>query len=308
MKKLLFTLVISGMYLSGFAQAPTLDFESWSGNNPSGWVSANAIMLLGNPQSVFNETTAANVHGGVSSMKIVTVTLTNNPDPANVPNPMGAAFPGVVNLSPLSLKDGYQYAGRPTTANFWYKYAPVGADSASCFIMLSKWNTTRDTIAVGGWVLKTAATSYAQATINLTYDAAFSTMIPDTMRLYYSATCYATLSCGTAGSTLWVDDIGFSGWNGVNENPNAEGVTLYPNPANEFVNISVDALNEAYSVSAFDATGRIISTAALLSATNGMNRKSGVINTASLPSGLYSYTVNSKEGIAVRSGKFSVVR
>jgi hypothetical protein len=308
MKKLVFTLIVMGSSVAGFAQAPTMDFESWSGNNPSGWVSANAIMLLGNPQSVFKETIAANVHGGANSMKIVTVTLTNNPDPAAIPNPMGVAFPGVVNLSPLSLKDGYQYSGRPTTANFWYKYAPVGADSASCFIMLSKWNTSRDTIAVGGWILNAAASSYAQATINLTYDAAFSNMIPDTMRIYYTATCYSTLTCGTAGSTLWVDDISFSGWNGINENPGSEGVTLFPNPASEFVNISVDALNEAYSVSVFDATGRMISSSTLAASNNGMNRKSGVVNTSTLAAGLYSYAITTQEGTSLRSGKFNVAR
>jgi hypothetical protein len=314
MKKTLLTFFISGALISSYAQAPTWDFETWTGTGasiePSGWLSENAVVLpplYNNVQSVF-QATGADTHSGTYAMKIVTVALVSNPDPATIPDPMGAAWPGKINYSPLSLKDGLQFTGRPATVDFWYKYAPTGSDSASCLVILSKWNTSRDTIATGGWVLKTAVSSYALSTMNLVYNPAFSTMLPDTMRIYFSATCWFPISCGKVGSTLWVDDIAFNGWNGVNENPNAIGVTLFPNPASDFATISVDALNEAYSATAYDATGRIVSTIPLSSSTNGMNRRSGIINTSGLASGFYSYTINDNNGNPLRSGKFSVVK
>lgn len=307
MKKLILLLFVTASSVCAFAQT-TMDFETWSGNDPQGWVSGNAIMLLGNPQSVFKETLAANVHGGTSSMKLVTVTLTNNPDPTSIPDPMGAAFPGVVNMSPLGLKDGFPYTARPATASFWYKYTPVGGDSSSCFVMLSKWNgTSRDTIAVGGLVMMGAA-AYTQGNINLIYDGAFSSVFPDSMRLYFSATCYTSLNCGTAGSTLWVDDITFTGWNGMNEPVSSEGVTLFPNPAVDHVTISVDALESAASVIAYDAAGKAVASASLTAPTNGTNNKTGKINTSALSSGLYSYSIIDTNGNSLRSGKFSVVK
>lgn len=314
MKKILLCLFVSGAFSCAFAQLPTFDFESWTGTGPgiepTGWVSGNAITSFpfSNPQSVFQESTAANVHSGTYSMKLVTVTLSNNPDPTTIPNPMGAAFPGIVSISPLGLVDGFAYASRPADCQFWYKYSPVGADSASAYIVLTKWNSPkRDTIAAGGWVLKTAATTYTQATLNLIYDPAFNSMVSDTIHLYFTATCYSTLTCGTAGSTLWVDDISLNGWNGINEYPGSEGVSVYPNPANEFVTISLDAA-DAVSLNAYDATGRIISSVPFYQATNGMNKKTGTITTSALAAGIYSYSILDKNGSFLRSGKFSVVR
>ena len=296
--------MVAGAFSYAFAQAPTFDFESWNGNDPTGWVSANAVSLLGNPQSVFKET--ASVHSGTAAMKLVTVTLTNNPSPASIPNPMGAAFPGVVNLSPLGMADGCQFTGRPATVDFWYKYAPVGGDSAACVVFLTKWNTNRDTIAYGVWSINSAVSSYALSSINMIYNGSFSNMLPDTLHLYFTSTCYGTLTCGTAGSTLWVDDISFNGWNGINENPDGINVSVFPNPAADLVNIHVDALSDAYTVSVFDVEGKAIMAGLLSPSSNGMNRKSAVINTTSMASGIYTYRITNEQGQSLRSGKFSV--
>ena len=285
LKKLLSFLLFGGSSLGLFAQSPTFNFETWTGNDPSGWISANSFMLLGNPQSVFKETTPSKVHGGTSSMKAVTVTLTNNPDPTTIPNPMGGAFPGVVNLSPLGLKAGFQYTGRPATADFWYQYTPVGSDSASCYIILTKWNTTRDTIAEGNWVLKTAAATYAQASISLTYDPAFNSMFPDSMSIFFSATCSASLNCGTAGSTLWVDDISFSSWTGIPVAAEGQGLLLFPNPANDHVTITISDKNIA-SLFLFDLYGNKVGEAFPIRQSNP-DKRSLIIPTALLPSGMY---------------------
>ncbi len=308
MKKLLLPVFSLCFAVLTSAQTPTMDFETWTGNDPQGWVSGNAIMLLGNPQSVFKETTPANVHGGTSSMKIVTVTLTNNPDPTTIANPMGVAFPGVVNMSPLGLKDGYQYTNRPNTMEFWYKYTPVGGDSASCFVMLSKWNgTSRDTVAVGGLIMMSAS-SYTQGVVSLIYNPAFANTIPDSMRLYFTATCYTTLTCGTAGSTLWVDDITYTGYNGINDNNlSSEGVTVYPNPATDRAVISVDAA-EAHSVLLYDVAGKLIGSTLLNTPAGSSNKKTGTLTTSSFPAGLYSFTVTDKNGKALKSGKLNIIK
>jgi hypothetical protein len=322
MKKLILSVITSASSLCLFAQTPTMDFESWTGTGtgvaPSGWVSENVAIIppiYNNPQSVFNATSPDN-HGGTSAMKIVSVAMTTNPAPGKLPDPVGLAATGKVNLSPPSLQFGFGSSSRPVSVSFWYKYAPAGSgDTGGFFIALTSWNTStnkRDTVANALWTTTAAAASYTQQTVTLNYYS--TTLIPDSMALIFSSTnLFNTnfslcMNCGKPGSTMWVDDITFTGWNGINENLNTEGVTLFPNPANESVNISVNALTDAFEVKAYDATGRIVSTTPLSLSNGTMNSKSSVINTSAFASGLYSYSIVDKSGHALRAGKFSVVR
>lgn len=309
MKNILFSIIITGASVTGFAQ--TWDFESWTGTEPTGWISANELMILPpNPQSAFQETVAANVHGGTKALKLVSVNLTNNPGNA-LPNPIGLAAPGqLVSFVP---KFGAPFTSRPASVDFWYMYTPAANDTAEFLVFL--WNsTTGDTLGAGYWRTGAAASSYTSQGVPITYNPLFSSQFPDSMALTFSSTKLFNSNytfcpnCGTAGSTLWLDDITFNGSNGVNERPSSEGVTLFPNPAKESINISVDALTDAFSVTAYDATGRIISTTSLSSSNNNMNRKSAVITTSEFSSGLYSYCINDKNGTALRAGTFNVVR
>jgi hypothetical protein len=310
--------LISGAYFYASAQ-PTWDFDTpaWTGSGastePAGWISENAAVLpplYNNPQSVFRATTP-DIHGGTYAMKLTSVTMTSNPAPGQLPNPIGLAATGVVNLSPPSLKFGFPYASRPNMISFWYKYSPMASDTAECFVSL--WNgVTHDTIAYGFW--KTGATvgTYTQQNITLTYDPSFSTEFPDSMAVIFSSTILFNanyslcMNCGQAGSNLYVDDITFSGWNGINEHPAANDVIVYPNPASAYVTIIAD-VNEASSVIVYDVTGKAVSSASLNQAMNGMNRKESVVNASALSSGVYSYSIADKNGISLRNGKLSIV-
>ncbi len=310
MKKILLSITAAGLMIPAFAQQPSFDFETWTGTGasiePSGWISENAATILGNPQSVF-QATSPDIHAGTYAIKIASVTMTT--PISGLPNPIGLAATG--QISGLGFKLGFASTARPATASFWVKYVPVASDSAECLIAL--WNhTTHDTIAVGYWHLGTSVSTYTQQNVTLNYNPAFSAEFPDSMVVAFSSTKLFNhphytlcMNCGTAGDTLWVDDIAFSGWNGVNEQPSSQGVILYPNPANEFANISVDAA-DAVSAIVYDATGRVVAKSSLdLLASN---KKSGKINTSNLAVGLYSYSIMDKTGTALRAGKFSVVR
>jgi len=315
MKKILLSLLVSGASVYAFAQ-PTWDFDSpspaWNGvgpnEQPNGWVSGNVLVspfFPGNTQSVF-KATAPDVHGGTYAMKIVTVDLVTNPDPSMIPDPIGFAATGAIVGT--ALKTGFPYTARPLSAGFWYKYAPTGTDTASFFMYLSKWNTitlSKDTIAWGYWETSATVSAYTLTTVTLTYLS--TTLFPDSAGILFSATGPGCLACGNVGSTLWVDDVFFSGWSGINEPSSSNGVIVFPNPANDYVNIIAD-VNDASSIIAYDATGRMVSSAVLNQAMNGTNRRSGVINTSSLSSGLYSYSILDKNGSSLKNGKFSIVQ
>jgi hypothetical protein len=250
-------------------------------------------------------------------MEIRSVKMISNPAQGKLPDPIGLAATGEMIIVPASLKFGFANSDRPESVSFWYKYAPAaGGDVAGFFIALTKWNTTtnkRDTIANGLWNTTTAISAYASQSVTLTYYS--TTTAPDSMALIFSSTNLFNpnytlcMNCGKSGSTLWVDDISFAGWNGINEQLSSEGVILFPNPVREHVNISVEALNDAFSVSTFDVAGRLVGTAELtLSNSGAISKKMGVINTSGFSTGLYSYSVLDKNGVALRAGKFSVVK
>lgn len=309
MKKALLSVIITGASIAAFAQQPTLDFEGWNGTGaneqPNGWITGNTLVspfLLGNTQSTF-KATSPDVHGGAYAMKIVTVDLVTNPDPGNIADPIGFAATG--SLVGTTLKAGFPYTARPAFAEFWYKYAPTGLDTASFFMYLTKWNgTSADTVAWAYWETSAAQSSYTQQTVTLNYVS--STLFPDSAGVFFSATGPGCLTCGKIGSTVWVDDFSLSGWNGVNEHPSSNGVILFPNPAGEFVNISVDT-DDATTVVAYDAMGRIVASAPLSESTSALNKKSGTLNTSGLSSGVYSYSLVDAKGAPLRAGTFSVV-
>ena len=316
MKKLLLSIFISAASVCAFAQInPTRDFEAWvnpgSGavEEPRDWVTGNKLvnpLAPGNIQSVY-KVTGGDAHGGTYAMKIVTVDVGTNPSTAVIPDPIGFAATGSATIIPsVSLKIGYPYTSRPANAEFWYKYTPVGTDTASFVMWLTKWNgTSRDTVAYAYWETTAALSAYAKITAALVYKP--GSIVPDTAGIIFSATGTGCLTCGNVGSTLWIDDLDFLGTNGINENPSSSGVTLYPNPASDRITITVDG-NTAVSASVYDATGRAVAVSSELTQTSVIRQRTGTIDTSSLPSGLYSYSVIDKSGNVINAGKFNVVK
>lgn len=316
MKKFLFTLAWAGVCALAFSQTPTWDFESWTTMNgpvpvpeePTGWLTGNQLVTFftpGNDTSVF-KASGTEAHSGQYAMKVTTVDVVNNPDPSVIPDPIGYAVTG--DIVGTIFVFGFSYSARPDSVAFWYMNTLSGADTASFFCWLTKWNGTgRDTIATAYWETYSSAASYVFVSDTLSYDVAFPTTIPDTAGFFFSATGNECLTCGNVGSILWVDDITFSGWNGVNEHPSSNGVILFPNPASNFVTISVDT-DEASSVIVHDITGREVASASLAEPMNSIGKKAVTLNLSNLCSGLFSYSVIDDRGNILRAGKFNVVK
>ncbi|MBI4932047.1 MAG: T9SS type A sorting domain-containing protein [Bacteroidetes bacterium] len=288
MKKLYILPLIAVMAALSAAAQPTFDFENWTGNDPTGWVTINPLMILGNPQGVF-QATGVDAHSGTYAMKIVTVTLTNNPYPTVLHNPAAGAFTGLLQQVPFALIKGFPFTSRPTGVSFWYKYAPVGGDSAAWFVTLSHWNgITRDTIAIGYTIINAPASSYTQGQFNLLYNPNFPTTTPDTLDIDINATCYTTLTCGIPNSTLYVDDIFLQGLTAVNENDISSGISLYPNPTNGKFEVRSEK-SEVRSIEIYNVLGENVYSEKIL------NPKSLNLN-LDMPSGIYFLRVSVPSG------------
>jgi len=299
-KKTIITAVLACAILNCEAQ-PNGGFENWTPEftyeNPDSWQTLNFLSLLSppNPLSAF-KAIGIDKHSGNYALKLTTVFLNNKPQQAALSDSVGGAFTGKINYSPLSQINGFPFTGRPEKLEFWFKYLPVGSDIGKVEVVIQKWNGTgRDTIAIGNADI-TAAAAYTLFQINLTY---FSTAVPDTAGIGFSTSKQTDVA--RLGSTLFVDDVLFTGSAGIDEqNSYAGKVKVFPNPSKDDVTIHIQ-IEEAENVRVLDPSGKA---AGIFKIQN--NKVS--INTALIPAGIYFYVILGKKDEPLTEGKFSVIK
>ena len=188
MKKRFLLLIAIGLFASNFIWAQTnLNFESWSGNEPTGWVSSNSLTTAGGgAQTVLQVTT--NTGQGNSSVKLVTGSCPTCPSfsvfgpfgPATpFPNPMG----GSIQLGDL-VTPGVPYNQRPISVDFKYKSNPQGNDAGGFQVELTRWNGATgetETIGEGYFEANTTVSNWTNVNIPISYS---STLMPDTINIF----------------------------------------------------------------------------------------------------------------------------
>lgn len=311
MKKILLTITVFAASAIGVMAQTDLNFESWNYvfgsstvQDPQGWASLNTLVNFGGTQSVFKETTAPSE--GNASAKVVTVRVVG----AAIPNPYasgnldtaGILAIGTISFSPPGLKYGSNFSSRPTMLSFQSKYTPVGADSAFVLAYLTKWNNPsgpRDTIATGKFATGISSSSYSLNSLPMTYDPAFSTVVPDTQLVFISSSVYAH-NGAKIGSAFYIDALAWSGWNSINElNGTNNKVSAYPNPASN--NINFTSASDVTAIEISDITGRLIES-------YSTNSNSVNISTSSLTPGTYIYSAFGKKKEVVGRGRFQITK
>lgn len=301
MKKLVIIFILSASGILYSTAQPNGGFENWtpeaSYEIPDGWATLNFLSLLSppNPVSVF-KAIGIDKHSGNYAMKIVTIGVTNNPNPSLIGDTAGGVFTGKITLSPFSYVYGFPYAGRPEKLEFWAKSNPIGSDSASALVALFNNNgTIRDTIALGRMVIP-PTTEYTLFQMDLTY---YSTGIPDTASMAFGASKYKSLA--EIGSTLFLDDVAFTGWVGIDEkNQYTNKVKIFPNPAKGNLTITTE-IEEAENVKLIDVSGKMMGWFKIQNYITS-------INTSLFAEGIYFYEIVDKKEKTLTKGKFSVVK
>lgn len=280
---------------------PTYNFENWvsSGtyNDPSGWVSFNILSIVGNPITVFRDT--VNPHGGQYCMRITSAGLISNPSPADIPDTVGFAITGSISISPsVSVRSGSPYSARPSQITSYMRYTPaVGGDSSFFFAALTKWNgTTRDTIAVAGTVITGTVANWQAYNMPFIYNPLFSNTFPDSMTIACSAT---DDDFPHVGSSLYVDDVTFSGWVGIEENASVATIQIFPNPASD--RITAQLSNAANKAIVYDLEGRELNQYTII---DGILRA----DVSTLPSGIYYCSILDERQQIIGRAKFTVNR
>ncbi len=286
--------------LNSFAQ-PNGGFESWTTEftyeSPDGWQTGNFLSLLTppNPLSAF-KVIGSDTHSGFYAIKIKTIYVNNNPWPVILDDTTGAAFTGKFILSPFSYIYGFPYTGRPEKLEFWAKYFPVGNDTAEAAVILQKWNGIgHDTIA-GGRINISSVGIYTHFQLNLSY---LSNAIPDTAAIIFMSS--KNHNCSRVNSTLFIDDVAYTGWVGVEERKKyADKVKVFPNPAKGDLNIQTQ-IEEAEKINILNSSGSLLAVCKI-------KNNNASVNTSLFAAGVYFYEILDKKKQTLTKGSFSVVK
>lgn len=283
------------------AQIPNPGFENWEpeffGEKPTGWQTLNFLSFLSNPPSAF-KVSGIDKHSGNYALKIKSVYLHNNPMPSLIDDTMGVAFTGLINISPTSYKYGFPINQRYEKLTFWSKYFPVGEDEAGMKVQFTNWNgVKRDTIAEGEIII------YEQPTYSffeLNISDYYSNDVPDTAIIFFGSSRKSSVS--RVGSTLYIDDLAFTGWVGIDESLEQQksSCKVFPNPAKDNVSFLTNN-NDADAIEIKDVYGRTINTFVVYD-------KTITINTDFMAAGTYFYTLMDKDRKTISTGRFNVVK
>ena len=99
---------------------------------------------------------------------------------------------------------------------------------------------------------------------------------------------------------MYVDALGFSGYNSINETSQNNGVDVYPNPSSTITNFDVVSEN-ANEVVIYDMTGREVNRLKI-------DNKKAQLNSYAMAEGVYTYSILTKENEVLSRGKFAVAQ
>jgi hypothetical protein len=300
MKKLftqsLFCLFISS---SAFSQIPNPAFESWinyggvcanAEQHPVSWQTSDSVTVCyGAGQSAVIDGT--NKCGGLYSIKLISVTSIVGVVPGFATN---GAVTGIA-----TVVGGSQDTARSAQISGCYRYIPVSGDTAYISAYLFRWNTDsvrRDTIAKSTLQINGTTPLMTSFLSNFTYlDWSHQ---PDSILIILTAT--PGVGRGHAGSILYVDSLSLSGYVGIHENNFVRDVKIFPQPAQNELNVQVllsQQMEMTYEIA--DIMGRRVLDGDIRS---GLQR----IDINILSRGNYFISFRNKEGAVVYSSKFIV--
>lgn len=283
MKKLFYLIAGSMLPILASAQLQNMDFENWENpipsetqNKPVGWIWSNIAVT--SPSSMFYYPPVEEAQSNDYALKL-SVWYNYTKD--------AAIQTAAIDYRPASLKGFYKYED-----NFIYgESADPIRDTAMVSVYLTKFNTatnSSDTIGIGIWSTGDSISDYTEFTVNIVYT---QPGIPDNIKVIldpslcrrYADRLYQILDNGLT-SYFTIDNLSLVGEStaGINEMEQQSNVTIFPNPAQEFINIETIS----GEVTIFDLTGKQV-----MRLENG-NMHS--INVSHLNKGIYHLKIDSK--------------
>lgn len=208
----------------------------------------------------------------------------------------GDNVPGIVEQAYYGPFDPNASA---TTMNFTfnYTYAPTGTDTAMVRVMAIDTNvaTNSGVLWVGVKLISTAASTTTSGSITTWTDVQSGTPNELLIDITPSTGSFLNGTAPNVGSKIVVDDVSLSisssSASVVNQkNPLS---IVYPNPVANTLNVKINNAN-ATSISIYGVDGNLMKTASL-------NGTFGSVDVSNLNSGMYFYTIATKDGQLLKS-------
>lgn len=270
--------------ISNAQSIPNAGFETWNSmgayNNPESWSTLNDMT---SPMSVYTCVKGTPGSPGTAYLKLTSKTVNG----MGVVN--GLAVSGVLNTTTMQPVSGFAFNQRPSNLTGKWQHMIYGNSQGYVDVKLTRWDAqtqSRVIVASKHQTLAGMAMSWANFTLPLTYMEGTD---PDSCIITLSASG----SAPTANDYLWVDNLGFSGSvTGISSEAIAPVVTLFPNPANDKLNLNLSALKDPIvSIEIIDLQGKLAKQIDKIEFSSNPT-----IDIADLSKGNYILKINSTEG------------
>ncbi len=213
-------------------------FETWgtaTGADPTGWSTPNATLAgFFSPPVVTKET--VDVYSGLNSAKLETKLALGYSVPGILTN--GTISVNMTSTPPIAINGGTPFNQRPAVFKGYYKYTPSATDNCFLAAVLLKRNTTTvpsslDTIGYAQFTNVATVSTWTAFQANFTYLSL--TEYPDTLQILLVS---SSPTAAVTGSILKVDELTIEGGTlGLTKYYLQKDVNIFPNPANDIVNI-----------------------------------------------------------------------
>ncbi len=277
------TLTIDSISMIGSTQIfPNPSFENWNSltsEEPDNWTTIN-YASTGNPSATKSTSSML----GSFALRIETVSTTWGDNLGFVTNGY---------LGPNGPTGGMQVLSNPQKITGYYKYFPVGNDTA----LGAAFSYINGAMVDSSMIQFTAQINYTYFEIPLSYNA-FPYV--DTLNISFASSNMNDSNYTGVGSVLFIDNLNLVYLPvGIIDQENFTDDLAYPNPFNDLAIIAFNN-NEglSYDICLFDLSGRIVRNYSNVTTSNI------VIHRDNLPAGMYEYRISSsKTKTIVAKGK-----
>lgn len=316
MKKL-FTLVFALVTVSLHAQTVIGDMETWRPVTvhdpnvtgfelPMKWYSTDSVIFyagMGIPADTFLQQVykTNDAHGGTGAIKMISLTQGKYGSLGLLPSMVSNAKIDIDLTAGGSPEDMLQYSGGTAVTNrvvkvsAWIKYEPRLDDTGMMrvwAVVKAKKAPFKDSI-VGEGIIPIGGTINTYTKIEAPVIYTSPGAIPERIQVFFASGNTAALA---DSSTLYVDDVSYELYTGINTIENNKYASIYPNPTAGILYADIKT-NAAYRFTLMSMDGKVIDTKTI--------KGTATLDYSHLPNGSYTYTLQNDSG-ETQSGKLRV--
>lgn len=222
---------------------PNGGFESWKEviiEEPDDWTTLNFAGIV---NQNYSASKSIDAYDGSYAIKVQNVAVFEDT--------IGLITNGLLNEN--GPYGGMAVDNTPDKITGYYKYIPVGTDTAYAAAILFKFDGTKSNIVDMVSVPLFASNSYQKFELALSYDK----FDADTLDLIFSSgPLFFDNTSANPGSALYLDNLSITyKTNGLIDRSEPD-ISIYPNPAHE--NIQINTLDKTSEISIFDMNGKLV--------------------------------------------------